>query len=116
VNLRIAVFGAGRIGLRHIAAISAVSGTVLACVIDPAKDAQNVAAARGLANAAQAAGIASLTGHHRRHNPVIAAAKAMIDSGKIGPVVSVQAQFWLCKPDDYFDVASRVNPVQAWCL
>lgn len=166
MSVRIAVAGAGLIGLRHIAAIEAASGAVLACVIDPdtgARDvamaqgvpwfasldampdgladavilatpnrlhvaggldcaarglpmlvekpiATDVAEARALVEAAEAAGVPVLVGHHRRHNPLIAAAKAMIEAGRIGPVVSVQAQFWLCKPDDYFDVAWRREP------
>jgi len=52
--------------------------------------------------AAQAAGVPILVGHHRRHNPLIAAAKAAIDAGRLGEIVSVSAQFWLYKPDDYF--------------
>lgn len=166
MSVQIAVIGAGLIGLRHIAAISASAGAVLACVIDPAEAARavaaaqgvpwfpdlaampdglcdaailatpnhlhvagglacvarglpvlvekpiatNVAEARALVMAGEAAGIPILTGHHRRHNPLIAAAKALIEAGRIGPVLSVQAQFWLAKPDDYFDVAWRRAP------
>ncbi|WP_022702525.1 Gfo/Idh/MocA family protein [Pseudorhodobacter ferrugineus] len=163
MTVRIAVVGAGLIGLRHIATIGAASGADLACVVDPDAGARGVAVAQGvpwfagledvpegladgvilatpnrlhvaggldcvarglpvlvekpiatdvaeariLVEAAEAAGVAVLVGHHRRHNPLIAAAKAMIDAGRIGPVISVQAQFWLCKPDEYFDVAWR---------
>lgn len=166
MNVRIAVVGAGLVGLRHIAAIGAAIGADLACVVDPDTGAQDAAAAQGvpwfadldampdgvadgvilatpnrlhvagglacvarglpmlvekpiatevsqaraLVEAAEAAAVPVLVGHHRRHNPLIAAAKAMIDAGRIGPVVSVQAQFWLCKPDGYFDVAWRRQP------
>jgi predicted dehydrogenase len=166
MSVRIAVAGAGLIGLRHIAAIAAAKGGQLACIIDPVEGAATVAAthgvswypdlaampdgvadgvilatpntlhvagglacvarglpvliekpiavtvteARTLVEAAEAASVSVLVGHHRRHNPLIAAAKAMIDAGRIGPVVSVQAQFWLAKPDDYFDVAWRREP------
>lgn len=166
MTVRIAVVGAGLIGLRHITAIKTAVGAELACIIDPAEATQavaaaqgvpwfadlasmpdgitdgvilatpnvlhvagglacvarklpilvekpiatNVAEARALVEAGEAAGVAILTGHHRRHNPLIMAAKAMIAAGRIGPVVSVHAQFWLCKPDDYFDVAWRRAP------
>ena len=53
------------------------------------------------------AGVPVLVGHHRRHNPLIKAAKAAIAAGKIGDIVSVHAQFWLRKPDDYFNVEWR---------
>lgn len=46
-----------------------------------------------------------LVGHHRRHNPLIQAAKTLIDSGEIGKVRAVQATCWFYKPDDYFDTA-----------
>ena len=72
--------------------------------------ATDVAQARMLVEAGEVAGVAVLVGHHRRHNPLIAQAKTMIDAGRIGAIVSVQAQFWLVKPDDYFDVAWRREP------
>lgn len=72
--------------------------------------ATDVADARRLVEAAEGAGIPLLTGHHRRHNPLIAAAKALIDAGRIGTPVSVQGQFWLAKPDPYFNVDWRRQP------
>ena len=72
--------------------------------------ATDVAAARVLVEAAEVAGVPLAVGHHRRHNPLIAAAKEMILAGEIGTPVSVQAIFWLMKPDDYFDVAWRREP------
>jgi len=64
--------------------------------------ATDVASGWRLVAAAEAAGVALLTGHHRRHNPLIAAAKAMLDAGAIGTPVAVQGMFWLGKPDAYF--------------
>lgn len=43
-----------------------------------------------------------LVGHHRRHNPLIQKARALIDDGAIGDVRSVHAQCWFYKPDHYF--------------
>lgn len=60
-----------------------------------------------LVSASEAAGVPILVGHHRRHNPLVAAAKAAIESGRLGEIVSVTAQFWLYKPDDYFSVDWR---------
>lgn len=51
-----------------------------------------------------------LVGHHRRHNPLIRAARAQIESGAIGDVVAVHATCWLYKPDDYFKVGWRTQP------
>ncbi len=55
----------------------------------------------------KAAAIPLLTGHHRRHNPLIARAKAYIEDGGLGRITAVQATTWLCKPDDYFDMDWR---------
>lgn len=60
-----------------------------------------------LVAAADAAGVPLLIGHHRRHNALIATAKRALDNGLIGDLVAVQAQFWLYKPDDYFDATWR---------
>lgn len=62
----------------------------------------DVASARRLVEAGEASGVPILVGHHRRHNPLIAAAKAEIETGAIGEVVAVHGMFWVFKPDDYF--------------
>lgn len=55
----------------------------------------------------EARGVAVLTGHHRRHNPIIKAAHAAIAAGTLGEIRTVNGQFWLYKPDDYFDATWR---------
>ena len=72
--------------------------------------AADLAGARQLVQAAAKAGLPLLTGHHRRHNPLIARAKAMIEAGRLGRIVSVHGFFWLLKPDSYFDVEWRRQP------
>lgn len=67
----------------------------------------NVADAEKLVAAADAAGIALLTGHHRRHNLMMQKAKEIIISGAIGTPVVANAMFWLFKPDDYFEIGWR---------
>lgn len=64
--------------------------------------ATDVESARAMVERAEAKGVAVATGHHRRHNPLIAAAKKAIVDGGIGRVVSAHCMFWLSKPDDYF--------------
>jgi len=56
-----------------------------------------------ISRAAQDNGVAVLVGHHRRHNPIIRAAKKIVSSGEIGDVRSFHANCWLFKPDEYFD-------------
>ncbi|MEM7427968.1 MAG: Gfo/Idh/MocA family oxidoreductase [Pseudomonadota bacterium] len=60
-----------------------------------------------LVDAAARAGVPLLVGHHRRHNPLMAAAKQAIDEGQLGDIVTSHGMFWLFKPDDYFDAPWR---------
>ncbi|HIP77283.1 MAG TPA: Gfo/Idh/MocA family oxidoreductase [Kiloniellaceae bacterium] len=69
--------------------------------------ATTVASAQRLVDAAEQAGVAILVGHHRRHNPLIRKAKALIDDGAIGRIVAVHGLCWLYKPDDYFNARWR---------
>ncbi|MDR3525107.1 MAG: Gfo/Idh/MocA family oxidoreductase [Acetobacteraceae bacterium] len=69
--------------------------------------ADDVVAAEALVDAAERDGIPLLTGHHRRHNPLMQRAKAEIDAGRLGRVLAVHGTFWLYKPDDYFDLPWR---------
>jgi predicted dehydrogenase len=62
----------------------------------------DVRSAERLVDEAEAAGVPILVGHHRRHNPIITAAKARISGGAIGKIVAVHGICWLYKPDDYF--------------
>ncbi len=81
-------------------ALSAIAAGVPVLIEKPITDTAE-AGARVVA-AARAAGVPILVGHHRRHNPLIRAAKDAISDGRLGQIVAVQGQFWLYKPDDYF--------------
>jgi predicted dehydrogenase len=61
-----------------------------------------LAEAKALATAAEGANVAVLVGHHRRHNPLIAKARAVVQAGLLGRIVAVQASVLLRKPEDYF--------------
>lgn len=69
--------------------------------------ADSVEGARKLVRVAEAAGVPLLVGHHRRHNPMIRKARETIDAGRLGRVLTLTGQFWLVKPDDYFEVDWR---------
>jgi predicted dehydrogenase len=85
--------------------LECVQAGVPALIEKPLAD--DVAEATRLVEAAEAAGVALLTGHHRRHNPLMRVAKQAIDSGRLGQVVAIHGTCWLYKPDDYFDVEWR---------
>ena len=58
-----------------------------------------------IANASNASGVPVLIGHHRRHNPIIQKAAALIKGGAIGDVRVAQSTCWFYKPDNYFEAA-----------
>ncbi len=70
----------------------------------------DVAEATQLVDAAERAGVALMTGHHRRHNPLIQAAKQAIEGGRLGRIVSVQGTCWFHKSAAYFEVPWRTQP------
>lgn len=69
--------------------------------------AATLAEAEGLVNNAEEQNVPILVGHHRRHNPLVQAARQVVQSGQIGRLTAVSAHWLLQKPDDYFDVAWR---------
>jgi predicted dehydrogenase len=85
--------------------LEAVAAGVPALIEKPIAD--DIVAGIKLVDAAEKAGVPILTGHHRRHNPTIQRAKAIIDEGRLGQIVTVHGFFWLMKPDDYFDLQWR---------
>lgn len=67
--------------------------------------------------AAQKPGVHLLTGHHRRFNPFVVAAKRILDSEQsgIGHITAISGLWTLCKPASYFapptDWHQREGPV-----
>lgn len=45
----------------------------------------------------------AIVGHHRAHSPLMAAAKAVIDDGKLGRLVAIQGSATFYKPPEYFE-------------
>jgi predicted dehydrogenase len=64
----------------------------------------SVEGATRLVEAAEAAGVALLTGHHRNYSAIIAKAREIVHSGVLGSIVAVVGTALFHKPDDYFDV------------
>ena len=161
-QIRLAVVGAGLVGVRHIDAIHQVASIELAAIVDTSDTARQIAKdkqvsfysslqamlndqtpdgvllatptsmhveqglqcieagcpvlvekpiatsandANQLVSAAEEHDVPILIGHHRRHNPLIQKAHALIEAGEIGDLRSAQGTCWLYKPDDYFEVA-----------
>jgi predicted dehydrogenase len=81
--------------------LDAVAAGLPALVEKPLSD--DLITGQKLVDAAEKAGVPLLTGHHRRHNPMVQRAKEILESGKLGKLITAHAFFWLMKPDDYFD-------------
>jgi len=65
--------------------------------------APTVAEAELLVQCAEALGGRLLIGHHRAHSPIMAKARAVVESGQLGRLVSVMGSATFLKPDHYFD-------------
>jgi predicted dehydrogenase len=91
--------------LHVVNALEAVRAGLPALVEKPIAD--NAAEAEILVTSAEAAGVPLLIGHHRRHNPMIQAAKAALEAGRLGKMLTAQGTFWVAKPDDYFGIQWR---------
>ncbi|MEM7498640.1 MAG: Gfo/Idh/MocA family oxidoreductase [Pseudomonadota bacterium] len=91
--------------LHEEGAIACVSAGVAVLVEKPI--AATAAQGRRMVAAADAAGVPLAVGHHRRHNPIVARARALIAEGRLGTITAVHGSAWLAKPDAYFEAAWR---------
>ena len=84
-------------------ALACVERGVAALVEKPLAD--DVDGALRIVRAAEAAGVPILVGHHRRHSPILARARAIIEAGTLGRLVAIAGTALFHKPDAYFDDA-----------
>ena len=64
--------------------------------------ASTVAEGEQLARRVEETGARVLIGHHRAHSPIMALAKRVIDSGRLGRLVAITGTAMFFKPDHYF--------------
>jgi predicted dehydrogenase len=82
-------------------ALKCIAAGVPVLVEKPITD--SVEGAEQIVAAGQLAGVPVLTGHHRQHSPIMAKAKDIINSGRLGTIVGVVGAALFYKPDLYFD-------------
>ena len=86
-------------------AVDCLARGVAVLVEKPVAD--TVAEAQALVAAQRRTGVPVLVGHHRRHNPLIARAREIVASGRLGRMVAATALATFLKPDPYFETAWR---------
>lgn len=91
--------------LHREAALLCIARKIPAIVEKPIAD--TLGDARAIVEAAAEAKLPVLTGHHRRHNPIMQAARDFVAGGALGDVVAANGTWLHRKPEDYFDVTWR---------
>ncbi|MGB9366944.1 MAG: Gfo/Idh/MocA family oxidoreductase [Xanthobacteraceae bacterium] len=91
--------------LHRETALACIARKIPAIVEKPVAD--TLADARAIVDAAAKANVPMLTGHHRRHNPIMQAARDFVATGALGKVVAANGTWLHRKPEDYFDVTWR---------
>lgn len=81
-------------------ALSCIGRGVPVLIEKPLADTQ--AEAECVVRAARASGVPVLVGHHRRHSPLMQAARAAVADGRLGRLVAVSGSATYRKPDRYF--------------
>jgi predicted dehydrogenase len=89
-------------------AIACVKAVIPVLVEKPLAD--DLQAAHDIVELSEQYGVAVLVGHHRRHNPLVQAARALVSAGALGRVTAISGQCMVRKPDRYFDIEWRRNP------
>ena len=86
----------------HVAgALVCIQHGVPALIEKPVAD--TLAAGRQLIAALAASPVPMLVGHHRRHSSTLQLARRVIQSGKLGRIVTVMGSAQFYKPDSYFE-------------
>lgn len=70
-------------------------------IADTLEDAERLCAA------AEQAGLPLMVGHQRRHNAILRRAREIIDSGRLGQIVTGSSMACFLKPDSYFEAEWR---------
>lgn len=93
----------------HVSAgLACVARRIPILVEKPVAD--TVPDAMRLIDAAEQANVATLTGHHRRHNPIMRHAAEAIRAGRLGRLVAATSIWLSYKPKGYHDLAWRREP------
>lgn len=90
------------------AAIDCVEAGAVPLIEKPVAD--TLDAGLRLRDALKGTDLPALVGHHRRHNPIIAAAAAHVQAGGLGRVLALNGMWLRRKPDEYYKEAWKTDP------
>jgi predicted dehydrogenase len=96
---------AGPNATHRVMAFACIARRIPAIVEKPVAD--TLKDARAIVDAARQANVPMLTGHHRRYNPIMQAARDFVQSGALGRLAAATGTWLHRKPDDYFNVTWR---------
>jgi predicted dehydrogenase len=88
--------------------LACIERGIAALVEKPIAD--TLADAKMLMDGAMRAGVPLLIGHHRRHNPIVAKARALVADGVLGRLAAISCRMMVKKPASYFDAPWRREP------
>lgn len=91
-------------------AIDCIERGIATLIEKPVAD--SVAGGLAMLDAQQKSGAPVLVGHHRRHNPLLRAARAHVAAGGLGRVTAVNGMWLRRKPDAYFREEWKSDPAR----
>lgn len=90
------------------AAIDCIEAGAVPLIEKPVAD--TLEAGLRLRDALAGTNLPTLVGHHRRHNPIIAAAASHVQAGGLGRVLALNGMWLRRKPDEYYKEAWKTDP------
>lgn len=90
------------------AAIDCIRAGAVPLIEKPVAD--TLEAGLRLRDALRGTDLPALVGHHRRHNPIIAAAAAHVKAGGLGQVLALNGMWLRRKPDEYYKEVWKTDP------
>lgn len=90
------------------AAIDCIQAGAVPLIEKPVAD--TLEAGLRLREALRGTDLPALVGHHRRHNPIVAAAAAHVKGGGLGQVLALNGMWLRRKPDEYYKEVWKTDP------
>ena len=93
--------------LHEVHTVSFLKNKIPVLLEKPISD--NIKSANNIINSSKKNKTPLLIGYHRRHNSIVSKVKNIIDSGKLGNIVSANVLCWLYKHKEYYKEKWRIS-------